>query len=89
MSQTTLSVRMDETLKKQFDMLCNEFGMNTSTAITIFAKAIVRERKIPFEITANNDPFYSEANQAQLKDSIDQLNSGHGTIHEIIEVTDD
>lgn len=63
--------------------------MNTSTAITIFAKAIVRERKIPFEITANNDPFYSEANQAQLKESIDQLNSGHGTIHEIIEVTDD
>lgn len=50
MAQATFSVRMDETLKKQFDSLCAEFGMNTSTAINVFAKAVVRERKIPFEI---------------------------------------
>jgi hypothetical protein len=25
---------MDETLKKQFDTLCTEFGMNTTTAVT-------------------------------------------------------
>ncbi len=50
MAQATFSVRMDETLKKQFDSLCAEFGMNTSTAINVFARAVVRERKIPFEI---------------------------------------
>jgi len=52
MAQATFSVRMDESLKKQFDSLCAEFGMNTSTAINVFAKAVVRERKIPFEISA-------------------------------------
>lgn len=52
MSQATFSVRMDETLKKQFDGLCQEFGMNASTAINIFARAVVRQRKIPFEISA-------------------------------------
>lgn len=52
MAQATFSVRMDEELKKQFDTLCNEFGMNTSTAINIFARAVVLQRKIPFEISA-------------------------------------
>ena len=50
MSQATFSVRMDEGLKRQFDGLCQEFGMTASTAINVFARAVVRERRIPFEI---------------------------------------
>lgn len=50
MGQAIFSVRMDEDLKKEFEELCNGFGMNMTTAINIFAKAVVRERKIPFEI---------------------------------------
>lgn len=52
MAQATFSVRMDEALKRQFDSLCQEFGMNASTAINVFARAVVRERKIPFEISS-------------------------------------
>ncbi len=52
MAQATFSVRMDEVLKKQFDELCREFGMNASTAINVFARAVVRQRKIPFEISS-------------------------------------
>lgn len=52
MAQATFSVRMDETLKRQFDSLCSDFGMTASTAINVFARAVVRERKIPFEIAA-------------------------------------
>ena len=52
MAQTTFSVRMDENLKRQFDSLCQEFGMNTSTAINVFARAVVRQRRIPFEIAS-------------------------------------
>lgn len=52
MAQATFSVRMDETLKKKFDKLCSEFGMNATTAINVFARAVVRERKIPFEISS-------------------------------------
>ena len=51
MAQATFSVRMDENLKNQFEVLCDAFGMNMSTAINVFARAVVRERKIPFEIT--------------------------------------
>lgn len=55
MAQATFSIRMDEELKNKFDKLCTEFGMNATTAFNIFARAVVRERKIPFEIKANEE----------------------------------
>jgi len=53
MALSTFSVRMDENLKKQFDILCSNFGMTASTAFNIFARTVVRERRIPFDITAD------------------------------------
>lgn len=64
MAQATFSVRMDETLKQQFDRLCNEFGMNASTAINVFARAVVREKRIPFEIASPQDDTREKALQA-------------------------
>lgn len=86
MAQTTLSVRMDEQVKKQFDEFCNEVGLNASVAVNMFAKAVLRERRIPFEISVEADPFYSEANIKRLKKSIEQLEAGKGTEHDLIEV---
>ena len=87
MSQTNVNIRMDETLKQQFDHLCNELGLNMSTAINIFAKTMVRQLKIPFEVSL--DPFYSESNMAHLRRGIKALNSGKGVEHDIIEVEDE
>ena len=52
--QATFSVRMDENLKNDFDSLCEDFGMSMTTAINVFARAVVRERRIPFEIAASS-----------------------------------
>ncbi|MCL1859610.1 MAG: type II toxin-antitoxin system RelB/DinJ family antitoxin [Oscillospiraceae bacterium] len=91
MAQSTLSIRIDENLKKDFDIMCNNFGMNISTAITIFAKKVVTERKIPFEITSNDDyGFYNEKNQIYLQKSIAELERGEyivKTIEELEEIT--
>lgn len=54
MAQTTYSIRMDSDLKKAFDSICEDFGMSSTTAINVFAKAVVRERCIPFEIRSEN-----------------------------------
>ena len=64
MAQATFSIRMDENLKKQFDALCSDFGMNATTAFNIFAKAVVRERKIPFEISSPSDTTLEDAKAA-------------------------
>lgn len=50
MAQQTFSIRMDAQLKKEFDVLVEDMGMNATTAFNIFARAVVREKKIPFEI---------------------------------------
>ena len=65
MAQATFSVRMDEVLKEQFDGLCQEFSMNASTAINVFARAVVRQRRIPFEISSpESDITREDAMQA-------------------------
>ncbi|MBR1509810.1 MAG: type II toxin-antitoxin system RelB/DinJ family antitoxin [Bacteroidales bacterium] len=55
MSQATISVRVDQSLKNKFDNLCEDFGISTTAAINIFMKAVVRERRIPFEIRSETD----------------------------------
>ncbi|MHB1152983.1 MAG: type II toxin-antitoxin system RelB/DinJ family antitoxin [Eubacteriales bacterium] len=89
MAQTTLSIRMDENVKKQFDAFCAEVGMNTSVAITLFVKAVLRERKIPFEIGLPDDPFYSDENLARLNAATERMKNGGGTVHELIETDDE
>ena len=73
MGQSTISVQLDDAIKKQFDSLCAEFGMSASTAFNIYARPVVRQRIIPFDITAENDPFYDESNMKTLKESIAQM----------------
>ena len=75
MAQTTLSVRMDSEVKRQLDALCADVGMSTSTAINLFAKAFIRERRLPFDVVAS-DQFYSEGNMKYLRQSIRQLDEG-------------
>ena len=81
MAQTTVSVRMDETLKKDFDRICNELGLSMTTAITMIAKKMTREKRLPFEVSV--DPFYSEENMTRLKKSIAQMETAGGTVHEV------
>ena len=51
MAQTNVNIRMDEATKKAFEKFCNEIGLSVSSAFYIFAKAVVREQRIPFELT--------------------------------------
>lgn len=87
MSNTTVTFRMDENLKKQAEQVFDEMGMNMTTAFTVFAKTVVRQRRIPFEISA--DPFWSETNQNRLKKAIADLDNGKGVQHELLEAGDE
>ena len=52
---TSMTIRVDEQLKKSFDVLCDEFGLSNTAALNMFMKTVVRERKIPFEIKADSE----------------------------------
>lgn len=84
MAQTMVNFRMDENLKKSMEQACKDMGLSMTTAFTIFATKVSKERRIPFEIVA--DPFYSENNMERIVDAISNLNAGKGVEHDIIEV---
>lgn len=89
MAQATITARVDEHDKTSFDNFCSNVGLNTSTAINLFVKAVLRENRIPFEITQTTDPFFSESNLAYVKKSVRELRDGKGSAHELIEVADE
>ena len=61
-------MRVDDTLKKKFDMICDDFGFTSTAAITVFMKTVVRERRIPFEIRASGrEQINKEAWEAFLE----------------------
>lgn len=84
MAQANINIRMDEELKHNMESLCQELGINLTTAVTVFFKKAVRERGLPFQVSI--DPFYSETNQARLHEAAVRMDAGLGTEHELIEV---
>ena len=55
MALSTVTIRVDNTLKDQFNNLCGQFGLSNTAAYTLFMKAVVRERRIPFDIRIDSD----------------------------------
>jgi addiction module antitoxin, relB/dinJ family len=85
MAQAMINFRIDEKIKKEMEKICREMGMSMTTAFTIFATKVTKERRIPFEITA--DPFYSESNIKYLEKVIADIESGKAKLveHDLIE----
>lgn len=83
MANVNVNFRLDKDVKEEMESVCNEMGLSMSAAFTIFAKKVARERRIPFEVSA--DPFYSESNMDFMRRGIAELNAGKGSEHELIE----
>ena len=80
MSQVLVNFRMDEEDKKGMEEVCKELGLSMTTAFTLFAKKMRRERRIPFEVSI--DPFYSEANISYLRRITSEIDSGEAKLAE-------
>jgi len=81
-----VNIRMDDGLKEKADSLFDELGLNMTTAINIFVRQVVRQGRIPFDITTNDDPFYSNSNMRILRQSIADADAGKLTEHDLIDV---
>lgn len=84
MGQTNLNIRLDEDLKKEFNLLCDDLGMNVTTAINIFIKKAVKEWGIPFEVKGekpSREKFLKalenvpECEEEESKEIMEALNS--------------
>ena len=70
MAQTTLTIRIDEELKKEAETLFDKIGLNMSSAINIFFRQAVGAQAIPFELKVYNN--YVD----MIKESIQQADEG-------------
>jgi DNA-damage-inducible protein J len=85
MSQSILSVRVEEDVKRNFDTFCSSAGLNPSVAVNMFIKATLREKRIPFEIYGEYDPFHSKANKARLLKAVKDAEQGKNMITKTFE----
>ena len=83
----SVNFRMDAELKANVEDICQKMGMTLSTALTIFCKKMEQERRIPFEITADADPFYSESNIRYLEKKMADFHAGRLKLaeHELLD----
>ena len=65
----TITIRVDEKVKKEAEELFHEMGLNMSTAMNIFLKRCILEEGIPFELKVPN--------KKTLK-ALDDINKGKG-----------
>jgi DNA-damage-inducible protein J len=86
-----ISLRVEDDVKRNAEVTLNEIGLSMSAAINIFLKTVARERRIPFELSADpevsSDPFYSESNMRYLKQKMEDYKAGRLEFaeHELIE----
>ena len=82
---TQISIRINEDVKLNAEKTLDAIGLSMSSAITIFLKTVAREKRIPFELSA--EPFYSSNNISYLEKIMDDVRSGKGHFseHDLIE----
>lgn len=83
MSSTTLQIRIDSDLRREADDLFTAAGLDLPSAVRLFLRQSVIRRRLPFEVVGA-DPFYSEANQRALADSIDSIERGEARPHPLL-----
>ena len=85
MAQTMVNFRMDTEEKDTFEDICEQLGLTISTAFKIFVKKVIREQRIPFDLTL--DPFYSKSNIQYLEKVTQEIDSGRAVLteHELVE----
>ena len=61
MSQTNLTIRIDENVKQEAEILFDKIGLTMSAAINVFFRQAIREQAIPFSLRAKTaDEKYNE-----------------------------
>ena len=86
MAQSMINIRMDTDEKNSFEDVCDQLGLTITAAFKMFAKKVIRERRIPFDLTL--DPFYNETNINYLEKITSEIDSGKAklTEHKLAEV---
>jgi len=71
-----LNIRMESDIKSQAEDFFADLGLSMTAAINLFVRQSLKQRKIPFEILSDYDPFYSPSNLRALDLAIQDYKEG-------------
>ena len=81
---TTVSVRLDESIKEDAVAVLDELGLDMSTAIRMFVKQIADTRSVPLSLTLN-EGLVGESYRRKLDSSIAAFNRGETFARDLVE----
>ncbi|MBP3284693.1 MAG: type II toxin-antitoxin system RelB/DinJ family antitoxin [Clostridia bacterium] len=91
MANTSMNIRMDSDIKQKAQKIFAELGMDTTTAINIFLRQVIRTNGLPFEVkidTPNAETIEALQEIEKLKE--DSTKKTYSTFSELLkDVTDD
>lgn len=84
MASTMVNFRLDNDVKTNMEKACKEMGLSMTAAFTIFATKVARERRIPFEVTAEAP---NETTSNAMKNVLDskEMSRSFGSVKELTE----
>lgn len=71
----SIAIRVDEELKRQAEITLDEIGLNMTTYVISSLKALVREQRVPFELTTSHR---GEQYLSKLDDALEDLKINGG-----------
>lgn len=81
----SITISVDDTVKRDFTAFCNDVGLSASALINVFMVTTARERRVPFVIEA---PLTQRNNVAELESDIEisrrEFAEGEGVPSEVV-----
>ena len=73
MESLVINVRVDANDKRRFESFCSDVGLNVSTAVNLFIKTVLKENKIPFEISTKTSEEYIAEKLREAEEEMERV----------------
>lgn len=75
-----LTISLDDNDKKLFGEFCDEVGVSSSSLLNMFIKTVIREERIPFEISLRKNKSVSNSEHIPNRKTIKAMKEGDALI---------
>ena len=83
MKTSTISARIDPSLKQQTERIFKELGLTSSQAITLFYKQVELHRGLPFEVRIPNDTTIQALDDAKARNNLESFDTAENLFDDL------
>ena len=83
MKTSTISARIDPSLKQQTERIFKELGLTSSQAITLFYKQVELQRGLPFVVRIPNDATIQALEDAKTRSNLETFDTAENLFDDL------